>query len=94
MKHSCLTKIAFPTREKANDFIVGNYIRGRKAYGVYECPKCLDFHLTSKYDNRTKALKRRCLHALLGCKLPTTKHLIYLRDCEMRKHLKHGTKGA
>jgi hypothetical protein len=61
-----------------------NYRKGMSALGYYECPHCLDFHLTSQYDNRNKKMKRKCFEYL---KLPTTNYLLKYRIRDMYNHL-------
>ena len=53
-------KRAFGTMRAVRKQILLNVTRGHDAYGFYECPHCLDFHLTKKYDNRTHDFKILC----------------------------------
>ena len=80
----CVVKQRFGHRSLATQQIIDNYVNNRSAYGLYECPNCLDFHLTSNYDNRSKELKRKCLDTLLGVKLPRTVHLVSVRRKDMK----------
>jgi hypothetical protein len=59
----CVGKQTFSHRREAEAKIIHNFATGRKAFGIYECPTCLDFHLTSKYDNRSDKLKKKCKEA-------------------------------
>lgn len=53
-------KKSFGTLKAVRRQILLNVIRGHSAYGFYECPHCLDFHLTSKYDNRKHDFRIMC----------------------------------
>ena len=59
----CVGKKTFQYFDDAERQVIKNYIYRLKSYGIYECPTCLDFHLTSKYDNRSDELKRFCRKA-------------------------------
>lgn len=59
----CVGKKKFSYWDDAERQVIKNYIYGLKSYGIYECPTCLDFHLTSKYDNRSPELKKYCRKA-------------------------------
>lgn len=59
----CVGKKTFQYFDDAERQVIKNYIYGLKSYGIYECPTCLDFHLTSKYDNRSDELKKFCRKA-------------------------------
>ena len=61
MKKTCTTKLTFTTLDKVFNRILYNYKHDLDSLGYYECPSCLDFHLTSKYDNRPLELRVRCL---------------------------------
>lgn len=51
MKKRCLNKVAYAYKDDALKFAAQVYKTRRIAMSVYECPSCLDFHLTSKYVN-------------------------------------------
>lgn len=61
MRKYCFEKLMFLTRDEAEAQIVKNYKRGHKSLGVYECPYCLAFHTTSKYDNRSFEVIAKCI---------------------------------
>jgi hypothetical protein len=56
----CVEKKPFNNRLKVEAQVIKNFIYNKKSYGIYKCPTCLDFHTTSKYDNRSKILKHKC----------------------------------
>jgi hypothetical protein len=62
-KNKCVGKQTFFNKREAEAKVIYNCAKNRKAYGIYECPSCLDFHLTSKYDNRSDELKKKCKEA-------------------------------
>lgn len=47
-KNKCANKKAFNTIDKCNKAIRRSYVQGNVMLRYYECPTCLDFHLTSK----------------------------------------------
>jgi hypothetical protein len=47
----CVGKVAFKKYTHALNRAKHWYKEGQIEYGIYECPTCLDFHLTSKYCN-------------------------------------------
>lgn len=47
----CIGKRAYPYSNLAIDTAKKQYVIYDKVLGYYECTKCLDFHLTSKYCN-------------------------------------------
>ena len=86
-KNKCAGKKSFGWLGDAHNQVVKNYVADHRAYGVYECPKCLDFHTTSKYDNRTDKLKRRCFLKLVGGEMPHVQTLLRERYKLMYDHL-------
>lgn len=56
----CVGKKTFYYFDDAERQVIKNYVYNLKSYGIYECPTCLDFHITSKYDNRSDELKKFC----------------------------------
>ena len=61
MKHKrkCLEKRCYATLDAAYAQVVKNYIKEKDALSVYECPVCLDFHLT-KQGVLDFQLRKRC----------------------------------
>ena len=49
----CIGKVPFSDKRLAIASAEKHYRLHGKKYGVYECPSCLEFHLTSKYCNLT-----------------------------------------
>ena len=49
--NKCVGKRKYPYRNIAIEMAHWKYIHENIILGVYECPTCLDFHLTSKYSN-------------------------------------------
>ena len=47
----CANKRKYPYKSLTIDMAHWKYINENIHLGVYECPTCLDFHLTSKYCN-------------------------------------------
>jgi len=47
----CVGKRKYPYKDTAIEMAHWKYINQGVILGVYECPTCLDFHLTSKYCN-------------------------------------------
>lgn len=47
----CANKRAYSTRGAALAVAERMYFQGNKRLALYECPTCLDFHLTTKYCN-------------------------------------------
>lgn len=47
----CVNKKAYPYTYLAIEVAKQQYINHGAVLGYYECPTCLDFHLTSKYCN-------------------------------------------
>jgi len=56
----CVGKKTFAFIEQAEAQVIRNFVYGNKTLGIYECPTCLDFHTTSKYDNRSRILSAKC----------------------------------
>jgi hypothetical protein len=56
----CAGKIPYAYRQFAEAQVIKNFLYKRKTLGIYECPTCLDFHLTHLYDNRSPQLKQKC----------------------------------
>ena len=56
----CVGKKLFAYRTDAEAQVIKNFIFKAPAFGIYECPTCLDFHTTSKYDNRSNELRSKC----------------------------------
>lgn len=81
----CVGKKAYAYRTHADDIVVRHYIKGNFVCGVYECPKCLEFHLTSRYDNRTTKMKWRCVSAYYGVQFKKTRVIIH-EALVARKH--------
>ena len=50
-KGKCTGKRKYPFRDTAIDMARWKFVNHGIELGVYECPTCLDFHLTSKYCN-------------------------------------------
>lgn len=59
-KGKCTGKIPYAYKHFAEAQVIKNFLYKRKTLGIYECPTCLDFHLTHLYDNRTPELKQKC----------------------------------
>lgn len=57
----CVGKKAFAFEVQAEAQIIRSFVYGCNILGIYECPTCLDFHTTSKYDNRSNELKKQCI---------------------------------
>lgn len=58
-KHvKCIGKAAFSHKEKAIRSAKKWYIKKGLEMGYYECPKCLDYHLTSKWSNLSHRHKK------------------------------------
>ena len=72
MKHKrkCIEKKSYNHLSKVYNVILNNWIQNRDAIGWYECPVCLDFHVTKKQDNRNQKLKERCRKAYLRNHFP------------------------
>lgn len=47
-KGKCVGKVAFSSWFSAQDVARKHYLSNRRILSIYECPKCLDYHLTSK----------------------------------------------
>ena len=47
----CIGKQVFSNKESALQVCYKRFVATNQVLGVYECPTCLDFHLTSKYCN-------------------------------------------
>ena len=47
----CVNKVAFRRYDYALTRAKHWYKKANIEYGIYECPTCLDFHITSKYCN-------------------------------------------
>ena len=88
----CRKKRAFSDRRAAEGVVLKNFLNNREAYGIYECPLCLEFHLTSKYDNRTHQLKKHCFLEAVGGYRRSTHNLIKKRMAQMYSMLPAGTK--
>lgn len=73
MKKHCIDKRSFYTLPPVWEQIINNYIHERSALGFYECSICLMFHTTSKYDNRTRKLRKQCSMAFLKKWFPQRK---------------------
>lgn len=56
----CVGKKSFAYRHEAEAQVIRNFVFGKKTYGIYECPTCLDFHTTSTRDNRSYSLRLMC----------------------------------
>ena len=54
----CVNKKAYRHRSLAISVAAAWYKKDGSMFGVYECPTCLDFHLTSKYCNLEHLHKR------------------------------------
>jgi len=54
----CVNKKAYGHRSLAISVAASWYKKDGSMFGVYECPTCLDFHLTSKYCNLIHLHKR------------------------------------
>ncbi len=50
-RNKCLIKKAYAWKHAALDAAAKAYKERGVELGIYECPVCLDFHLTSKYCN-------------------------------------------
>jgi len=48
MKRNCLIKLKYKSIHSVRRKILKNYFNGNNALYYYECPLCLDFHLTKK----------------------------------------------
>lgn len=82
------TKLAYKKIGKAHAKILRNFMAGNGTYGVYECTRCLDFHLTSRYDNRSQKMRRACINNWLRVPLPRVTQLLHERTIAMHQHLK------
>lgn len=83
MKRSgkCVGKKTYATRSKALAVARKWYLsKGKIEMGIYECPTCLDFHLTTKYCN-TRKYHKRWLHP----KVRKPKPVIPLSNTKIKK---------
>ena len=60
----CISKRTFAYRDDALKFAKRQYKLYGRVMAVYECPTCLDFHLTSKYC--AKKLKKKWDKEIVG----------------------------
>lgn len=85
----CVGKKSFAYYNQAEKEVMKNHLwwnfKKNKivALGIYECPTCLYFHTTSKYDNRTQKQRWRCLQNTLKCTFPRTSTLLAQRYKDM-----------
>lgn len=89
-KIKCLEKRAFDLRSKAERYLVMRYRKTGRPGSIYECPKCLDFHVTKAYDNRSPELVKRCRDARIQLICPgrkSTKKIMKENRRLMQYHL-------